>query len=210
MFSQPLDFDTALLKEEKAEILLLDASDDQNNDYHPKADKWRENFNQLRTKFPTHPPNKIPDLIHASYRIEIPLGLTNKQTNTWTWRYLWGVPMQNLRGTVDDGIEYIYVLTNKAYPNLVKIGMTTKNPARRLEQVNGTGTVHRWELYFHIGVKPSTAYNIEQSVHKYFTIQRYHAKNLNDREMFYITPNQAIEKILEVSAIFQTGVPKYY
>ena len=58
---------------------------------------------------------------------------------------------------------WVYVITNKAMPNLVKIGYSTKDPALRARELAGTGTPHPFQVVFDVLVENPR--NVEQSAH---------------------------------------------
>ena len=92
-----------------------------------------------------------------------------------------------LDSTKDD-IEYIYVLTNPGYPDLVKIGMTERTVEGRVRSVNRTSTVHEWVPKFALPVSKGNAFRVEQQVHKYFSDKRISSDHGNEREFFQIHP----------------------
>ncbi|MHB8088851.1 MAG: GIY-YIG nuclease family protein [Anaerolineaceae bacterium] len=58
---------------------------------------------------------------------------------------------------------WIYVITNKAMPGLVKIGYSTKDPFLRAKEFDGTGTPHPYNvIYDALVLEPR---EIEQKVH---------------------------------------------
>ena len=207
-----ITLEKALELESKGRITIIDLATDKSN-YHSREDEWRGNLNQLRTKVRHIPSYKIPEHFNAQYHIELNKGCTSRETNTYEWKYLYGIPNNDLtRNThsTEDSIEYVYALTNPGYPDLVKIGMTTKDPLKRVEQVNGTGTVDLWEVKFALPLKEGTSYKVEQQVHKIFNAQRFHARNLNDREMFKIDLFSAMDTIRKAGSLFQAGNPIIY
>lgn len=214
MLVQQMELEKALKLEQKGQLIIFDAGVHQDLDYHPQAKQWKDNFDQLRTKARHVPPNKIPQHFNAFISICIPsTSQVPGGTTQYHWKYLRGLPTDTFNQTqvnCSQDLEYVYVLTNPEYTSLVKIGMTRKDPAKRLEQINGTGTVHCWELKFALPVKLDSAFKIEQQVHKYFQDKRYHAKRLNDREMFEVDCFTAIDRIREVGELFRAGTPILY
>jgi hypothetical protein len=90
-------------------------------------------------------------------------------------------------------LEYIYVLTNEAFPKYIKIGMTQRHPVDRLSEINGeTGVPSPFKLAFY-----SRCYNsiqIEKQVHKEFDKYRIH----NRKEFFEINLDVAVKLIVNV------------
>ena len=87
---------------------------------------------------------------------------------------------------------YVYVLTNEAYPNLVKIGMTTSSSVRRLKGVNGSGVVDDWKVAddFHC-LRP---WDLEQAIHAKLDTLRFRG----DREFFEMGVVEAMDVIREI------------
>ena len=205
MLTDTITFDKALELEEQGKLLIFDTGDDLS--YHSRAKEWQDNFLQLRTKARHVLPQNIAEHFNARYLIE-----KREKINEYTfqWKYLRGVENTSNDSTVNDSLEYVYALTNKGYPELVKIGMTRNTPEHRVNQINGTGTVDLWEVKFALPVKPGCGMKVEHQVHKYFQEQRLHVEHENDREMFKIGIFMAMDKIREIGAIFQAGNPIIY
>lgn len=203
MYRTKITLEKALELESTGEIMIVDTSKQSDQP------KWSNNFQLLREKAPNTPVAKLLDYFSAKYIIEVEVGCTNEDTQTYEWKYFYGIenPKTNNSTISDSKLEYVYCLTNKGYPDLVKIGMTTKTPERRVEQINGTGTVDLWELKFALPVKQGTAFDIEQQVHKYFASQRLHVRNQNDREMFKVNIFEAMDKVRELGELVQAGKP---
>ena len=210
MLVDKISLELALELESSGTITIYDPGRKETTGYHHKEHQWKENFYQLRTKARTIPRNKLGEHYNALYLIEIPLGCVDTSTGTYQWKYLRGIQSNKKQQTPTQDKEYVYVLTNKNYPDLVKIGMTRHTPEKRLNQINGTGTVHVWEVRFALPVKVGHAIAIEKQVHKYFQPYRHHAKNHNDREMFSVDVFKAMDKIREVGEVFQAGTPILY
>ena len=205
MLTDTITFDKALELEEQGKLLIFDTGDDLS--YHSRAKEWQDNFLQLRTKARHVLPQNIAEHFNARYLIE-----KREKINEYTfqWKYLRGVENTSNDSIVNDSLEYVYALTNKGYPELVKIGMTRNTPEHRVNQINGTGTVNLWEVKFALPVKPGCGMKVEHQVHKYFQEQRLHVQHENDREMFKIGIFMAMDKIREIGAIFQAGNPIIY
>jgi len=92
-------------------------------------------------------------------------------------------------------LQVVYVLTNPAMPNLVKIGMTELQDVNlRLGQLYTTGVPFPFELAF--ACKVTNAAEVERALHKAFAPNRVNPK----REFFSIDAGQAIAilKLLHV------------
>ena len=92
---------------------------------------------------------------------------------------------------------FVYVLTNNAYPNICKIGMTTGPPEKRLRQINNAGVVEDWELAFY--KQTGRPYDFEQAIH----LKLSEVRNRIDKEFFEIELNNAISLIEEMAPIFK-------
>ena len=89
-----------------------------------------------------------------------------------------------------EGDSWLYVLSNKTMPNLVKIGFTDKTPDKRAEQVSrGTGVPVKFSVEY--AFRCFNAHALEYEVHKYLAPYRVN----NDREFFQLTVDEAKEAI---------------
>ncbi len=81
---------------------------------------------------------------------------------------------------------YIYIATNRSMPGLVKIGMTSKSPHRRLKELYTTGVPYPFKLQYEQRVKDVR--NTEQLLHQILAKYRV----TRQREFFEIEADQAI------------------
>ena len=88
----------------------------------------------------------------------------------------------------------VYVLTNPAMPNMVKIGKTTRNVELRLADLYSTGVPLPFECEYAAKVKDVD--KTEKAFHTAFSPNRVNPK----REFFNIDPEQAIA-VLELMTI---------
>ena len=87
---------------------------------------------------------------------------------------------------------YVYVLSNPAMPDLVKIGFTTQDDINvRLRELFSTGVPAPFQVEY--ACKLPDYRKVESALHRAFHPQRVHPK----REFFNIEPDQAIA-ILEI------------
>ena len=205
MLTDKITLEKALELESKGRLFIFDTGSDLN--YHKKAKEWQDNFLQLRTKARHVSSQNIAQHFNARYLIE---KMTKINEYTFEWKYLRGIENTSSDETIKDSVEYVYALTNKGYPDLVKIGMTRNTPEHRVNQINGTGTVDLWEVKFALPVRPECGMKVEHQVHKFFQDKRLHVKHENDREMFKIDIFTAMDKIREIGSIFQAGQPRMY
>lgn len=98
----------------------------------------------------------------------------------------------------DNGSQIVYVLTNPAMPNLVKIGKTTQLEVEvRMRQLYSTGVPLPFECVFACQVKDAT--EVEKALHIAFKKNRLNP----NREFFEIDPEQAIAilKLLRIDDV---------
>jgi hypothetical protein len=141
--------------------------------------------------------------VRAKYLIEIPL-------TECEWDFVYGLENIDFQDRIKDNIEYIYVLTNPGYPDLVKIGMTKYTVEGRVRSINRTSTVHEWVPKFALPVSKGNAFRVEQQVHKHFSDKRISSDHGNEREFFQIDPLTAFDKVREIGVLFQVGNPIIY
>jgi hypothetical protein len=90
---------------------------------------------------------------------------------------------------------YIYILTNKAFPNYIKIGSTMKDPRIRAHELTGTGVPFPYEVKFKIMTKNCEI--LEKKVHTILEKKRVDL----EREFFECSVEEAkkiIEKVVEI------------
>jgi len=86
---------------------------------------------------------------------------------------------------------FVYVMSNKAMPGLVKIGYSTKHPELRAEELDGTGLPHKFIVEYCAFVDTPDAF--EQKIHNRLTRHR------EAKEFFRLTVEKAIAHILEIA-----------
>jgi ssDNA-binding Zn-finger/Zn-ribbon topoisomerase 1 len=59
---------------------------------------------------------------------------------------------------------WVYIISNKAMPEILKIGYSTKDPKLRAEELNHTGSPHPYVVEYEILIEEP--YQIEQRIHK--------------------------------------------
>ena len=95
---------------------------------------------------------------------------------------------ENMEG---EGDSWIYILTNKTMPNLVKIGFTSTTPDKRAKQISrSTGVPLEFSVAY--AFKCFNAHAFEGELHKYLKEYRIN----NDREFFQISINEAKDAVL--------------
>ena len=88
--------------------------------------------------------------------------------------------------------EFVYVLVNRSYPGVCKIGMTTRSVRERVKEINSaTGVITPWyEVYSFRCVK---AMDLEQAIH--LELESKGCRVNPNREGFDVTTHDAIEVI---------------
>jgi hypothetical protein len=87
---------------------------------------------------------------------------------------------------------WVYVLSNKAMPELLKIGYSTKDPSLRVQELNTTGLPHPFCVeYDALVVGPR---EVEQAVHAH--LKSHHEA----KEFFRVTVHTAVSAIRAVIA----------
>ncbi len=81
---------------------------------------------------------------------------------------------------------YIYIAGNKAMPGLVKIGMTSNAPGKRLKELYTTGVPYPFHLHYAQRIKNPRS--VEKQLHKIFQ----HYRVSNKREFFSIDAKDAV------------------
>ena len=198
----------ALEMESQGMISIIDASPTSLDTInHERGLLWKENFRKLCLKVHHLPITKVIDFFKPRYIVCINSITTDNDSSQYTWRYLYGLENKQIQDKTSRDTEFVYVLTNPQYTNLVKIGMTTDNVVNRVNSINGTGTVSEWQPVFALPVQPGTAYQIEQAVHKHFNKVRVSSNKGSKREFFEISVFAAIDKVREIGTMFQVGEP---
>lgn len=195
---------------ESGHITIVDASPETTPAYPEGGKEWKENFIRLQERHRHVQAHKLLDFLSARYLIEIDEGIVDRDSNTYSWRYVHGIENSKIKEKSTDDTEYVYVLVNPGYTNLVKIGMTIHDVRRRVTSINATATVEEWVPKFALPVRKGTAMKVEKAVHKHFSSVRVSSDKGSSREFFKVTPFEAFDKIREVGALFTVGEPIIY
>lgn len=86
---------------------------------------------------------------------------------------------------------YVYVLSNPAMPNLLKIGYTDRDVDERVEELNSTGVPVPFEIEAIFG--SPNAYEDEQAIHSMLAQHRL----ANNREFFSIDIKETVQCIID-------------
>lgn len=90
-------------------------------------------------------------------------------------------------------IGYVYILINPAFPDLIKIGRTSKTSESRALELSTTGTPDKFIVVFDVLVDDCV--EIESEMHAIFSSSRY-AEN---REFFRVSVKKAITTLQSIS-----------
>lgn len=206
MYTQRISLEKALALESEGRIMIV--STGSSFDYvHENEGVWRDNYLALREKAPHVNAGNLFSHYTTPYLIE---HMVRHDVDYAEWVFFRGVLNTDSSKIVNDNVEYVYILTNEDYPGLVKIGMTVKSPEKRLASINSTGVVNHWKLAFCLPLVPGSSFKVEQQVHKGFASRRHHAESLNDKEMFNVSLDEAIESVRTIGQHFTAGLPKFY
>lgn len=86
---------------------------------------------------------------------------------------------------------WVYIITTKSMPNLVKVGFSTKDPELRALELNNTGNPHPYKVEYDVLVNEPR--KIEQTAHDF--LKSYH----ENKEWFNCSIEIAIEAIRAVT-----------
>ena len=102
----------------------------------------------------------------------------------------------------NDNFGYIYVLSNKAYPNIYKIGSTYNNVDARAEELTGTGHLMPFKVEAQIKIRSAEYY--EKKIHS--ILSSYRVKQ--NREFFEIDLDKIKSCLNDLSKITDKGEKK--
>lgn len=169
---------------------------------------WYFNWLELRKQFRKVSLQKLPQFVDFEYRIEHKFRQEGEE-NTWVWVYMYAKCVVN-KSRLDEATskgQFIYILTNIAYPGICKIGKAV-TPTKRIKQINGAGTVSEWVLKYAIPVTDD--YKVESLVHKNLEHLRMNSHQGSSREFFLISFEDAIKEIETVAKLFYVSKPIFY
>lgn len=205
MYLTKLNYQEALTLQEEGKITLVDVSRGQLPAVETEHGQlWKDNFERLLTKVPHISPEKVLDFFSAKYVAEIKDSISDGEI---VWRFLYGIENKQIQGKTKDNVEYVYILTNAGYPDLVKIGMTITDVPSRVTGINTAGTLYEWEPKFAIPVEKGSAMRIERQVHAALASLRVSSDRGSSREFFSIDPISALDKLREIGSLSMVGNP---
>lgn len=202
MYIQQISLERGKILQEQGQIIILDLSPKSLKDF-PQGESWKENTTLLRKKYPSLGVESLTRFILPEYIIESREEIFNEDLPCVTWRYFYGVDSKRFNSLLSlDKIEYVYILTNPSFPGMVKIGMTKGEVRKRVDQLNKTSTLVEWEVRYSIALRQGTAFKVEQAVHRDLASFRISSNKGNKREFFYLTPEQALERVRSIGEAF--------
>ena len=101
-----------------------------------------------------------------------------------------------IEGMIDIKVEslankggFVYVLTNESMPGIVKIGRTSKEPNKRMDELYTTGVPTPFELAYSVQV--SNAKAVENEMHRLFGKVRI----AGNREFFKVSAKKVVAQL---------------
>jgi hypothetical protein len=200
----------ALEMESHDEIIIYNTNSTQSslNEYS-QFSTWISNFKELETKYKKIPRGRLLDFLSFDFIIEHKTETLQEDTLQTIWTYMYGKNKESalkLYHSTTKG-QYVYVLTNEAYPEICKIGKAV-SPISRVKQINGAGIVSEWQLRWALPV--SDGYALENIVHQHLETVRMNSFQDSSREFFKISLEEAIQIIEKFGQVFKTSEGIYY
>ena len=175
----------------------------------PQFSSWRNNFQELTQKYRKIPRGKLIDFLSFDFIIEHKEELLDQDPPQLVWTYMYGKNAESalkFHHSTTKG-QYVYVLTNEAYPEVCKIGKAV-SPISRVKQINGAGTVSEWQLRWALPV--SDGYALESVVHQHLEGVRMSSFQGSSREFFQISLEEAIQTVENFGEMFKTSDGIHY
>ena len=199
-----LTLDQALSLEDRGDIEIYYPGGIAKMDpFHDRAKIWAGNFDQKAYKYRKVPLANLLDFININYVIDV-LVKEDEETSSYTWIYLYAKDLQELYNQESKKGQYVYVLTNKAYPDICKIGKAV-DPQSRIKAINGAGVLEEWDLRFMVPVVDD--YRVEGYMHRIFSQFRVNSSKDNSREFFRVDYQDAKAALLDLAVDFSDGEP---
>ena len=173
-----------------------------------KLPQYYDNFQKLLQKYSRIPSESLLDYIGCEYVSEVEIH-SNDDIGSITWILLYAKDKLKLedRQRAETSGKFVYVLTNKAYPNLCKIGKAV-NPESRINGINSAGTVSEWSLRYALPVTDD--YKVENLVHRHLQESRRDSVQGHSREFFEVDFETAVKAVEYYGKDFYAGDPIIY
>jgi hypothetical protein len=205
-----INISQALKMESHGEIILYHTNGAQSSlNKYSQFPSWKFNFQELKTKYKKIPRGKLLDFISFDFIIEHKEELLEQDPQQSVWTYMYGNRRKSalkLHHSTTKG-QYVYILTNEAYPGICKIGKAV-SPISRIKQINGAGIVSEWQLRWALPV--SDGYALENIVHQNLEVVRMNSFQGSSREFFQISLEEAIQTIENFGEMFKVNEGIYY
>jgi len=207
---ETINISQALKMESHGELILYHTNSAQSSlTEFSQFPSWKSNFQELKNKYKKIPRGKLLDFISFDFVIEHKEELMNKEPQQLIWTYMYGNRRESalkLHHSTTKG-QYVYILTNEAYPGICKIGKAV-SPISRVKQINGAGIVSEWQLRWALPV--SDGYALENIVHQNLEVVRMNSFQGSSREFFQISFEEAIQTIENFGEMFKVNEGIYY
>ena len=168
----------------------------------PYIENYTDNFITYAKEHSRRPVDSLIHLLSPEYEVEVEMPF-DEETGTFYWVRLFGKIQQVSTKTSEEKHRgWVYLLTNPAYPKLIKIGKAV-TPSQRIKGINGAGTVDEWSLRAAMPV--SEDYTVENLVHTQLAQYRRDSNQGSSREFFEVPLSLAMSTLLEVSEPFKAG-----
>ena len=207
---EPINISQALEMELHDDLIIYHTSSTQSSlNNYSQFSLWKDNFQELTKKYRKIPRGKLLDFLSFDFVIEHKEELLDKEPSQLVWTYMYGNRRESalkLHHSTTKG-QYVYILTNEAYPGICKIGKAV-SPISRVKQINGAGIVSEWQLRWALPV--SDGYALENIVHQNLEGVRMSSFQGSSREFFEISLEEAIQTIENFGKMFKTSDGIYY
>lgn len=170
-------------------------------DFHPSAYNWASNFQELSYRHNHVDIEDLLEFIQVEYKISV-LTKVDEERHSYTWINLYATLSEKARRRQIPKGRYVYILTNKAYPGLVKIGKAV-NPLQRIKGINSAGVLSEWDL--RVALPVVNDYKVENALHHQFAAHRVDSDQGSSREFFRISYESALDALLSFKDDFGTG-----
>ena len=206
MYQETISLEEALLLEQEGKITIYNPHNV--DSVFSSIKEWKDNWETLRKTYRKVPIQKLTSFANFEYIIEHKF-IEQHDFTTVNWVYMYGQDIEakvRLEESNSKG-QYVYILTNIAFPGICKIGKAV-TPSKRVRQINGAGTVSEWVLKYALPV--SDDYKVEGEVHRELANVRMSSHQGSQREFFEIEFEEAVKVIEKVGGMFTTAKPIYY
>lgn len=168
----------------------------------PNITQYTENYISFAKENKRSSIENLLSLIAPEYEVEIEMPF-NPETGTFSWVRLFGAKNPSYEEVTEELHKgWVYLLSNPAYPELVKIGKAL-TPSKRIQQINNAGVVEEWFLKAAMPVTDD--YKVERLMHQELKQYRRDSTQGSSREFFEVPMSLAMKTLLEISKPFVAG-----